>query len=293
MTPATLTATRSCSSKMSSSEPSKIGPEMRAGQGVDQLPGDAHLPSRFAHRAFQHIADAELTPDLFHVNGAPLVGKGRIAGDDEEPADAGKGGDDLLDHPVDEIFLLRVAAHIGEGQHRDRRLVWQRQGGRRSCRRLGPRYRASAVDAQRPGDVFEALLADIGKLGLDLAPHLAKSVFGDADAARLGQAFEPCRDVDAIAKEIVAVEDHVAEIDPDAELDAAVGRIDGVAFRHRLLHRNGTAHRVDDAAELSPSVASGLDDAALMLATPGSINSLRCAFSRASVPSSSSPISRL
>ncbi len=114
------------------------------------------------------------------------------------------------------------------------------------------------------------MLADIGKLGLDLAPHLAKSVVGDANAARRGQPLEPCGDVDAIAEEIVAVEDHVAEIDPDPELDAAVGRIDGVALRHRLLHRDGTAHRVDDAAELGQHpVACGLDDAALMLGDAG------------------------
>ena len=30
---------------------------------------------------------------------------------------------DLLDHAVDEIFLLRIAADIDERQHRDRRLV--------------------------------------------------------------------------------------------------------------------------------------------------------------------------
>jgi hypothetical protein len=32
-------------------------------------------------------------------------------------------GDDVLDHTIGEIFLIRVAAQIGERQHRDRRLV--------------------------------------------------------------------------------------------------------------------------------------------------------------------------
>jgi hypothetical protein len=66
-----------------------VGPEMRTGQGIDQLAGDAHLRSGFAHRAFEHIADAELAPDLFHVDGLALVGEARIPGDDKEPADAG------------------------------------------------------------------------------------------------------------------------------------------------------------------------------------------------------------
>src|SRR5215472_18936050 len=99
---------------------------MRAGERIDQLAGDAHLRSRLAYRAFEHVADSEFAPYLFHVNGTALVGEGRIAGDHEEPADAGERGDDLLNHPVNEIFLLGVAAQIGEGQYRDRRLVRER-----------------------------------------------------------------------------------------------------------------------------------------------------------------------
>src|SRR5690242_20712198 len=46
-----------------------VGPKMRAGHRVDQLAGDAHLHSRFAHRAFEHIANPQLAPDLLHVSG--------------------------------------------------------------------------------------------------------------------------------------------------------------------------------------------------------------------------------
>jgi hypothetical protein len=100
-----------------------VGPQMRAGLGFDQLDGDPHPPACFAHRAFEHVPDCELAPDLLYIDGLALVGEGRIAGDDEEPADAGERGDDLLDHAVREIFLLRVAAHILKRQYRDRRLV--------------------------------------------------------------------------------------------------------------------------------------------------------------------------
>jgi hypothetical protein len=61
--------------------------------------------------------------------GWPLYVKARIASDDEEPADAGERGDDLFDHAVGEIFLLGVAAHIGERQRCDRRLTGQCQQG--------------------------------------------------------------------------------------------------------------------------------------------------------------------
>src|SRR2546423_149633 len=62
-------------------------------------------------------AHAELAPDPFHVDGLPLVDEARIAGDDKEPSDTGKRGDDLLDHAVREILLLRIAANVLERQH--------------------------------------------------------------------------------------------------------------------------------------------------------------------------------
>src|SRR6266581_9762581 len=52
---------------------------MRAGLGIDQLPGDAHPLACFAHRAFQNIANPQLAPDLFHVDAAAFVGEGRVA----------------------------------------------------------------------------------------------------------------------------------------------------------------------------------------------------------------------
>src|SRR6202040_1950191 len=74
------------------------GPEMRAGQGIDQLPGDAHLRSRLAHRAFEDIAHAELAADLLYVDRLAFISEARVAGDDEQPADPGERGDYLLDH---------------------------------------------------------------------------------------------------------------------------------------------------------------------------------------------------
>jgi hypothetical protein len=43
--------------------------------------------------------------------------------DYEQPTDARESGNDLLYHAIREIFLLRVAAHICEGQDGNRRLV--------------------------------------------------------------------------------------------------------------------------------------------------------------------------
>src|SRR5258708_18820445 len=64
-----------------------LGPDMRAGRGVDELPGDAHAIAGLAHAAFEHIAHAKLAADLLHVDSAALVGEGRITRDDEQPLD--------------------------------------------------------------------------------------------------------------------------------------------------------------------------------------------------------------
>ena len=74
-----------------------VGPKMRAGAGVDQLTGNAHATAPFADRAFEDVADTEFMPDPLHVNRLALVGKARIARDDEEPANARERGNDLLD----------------------------------------------------------------------------------------------------------------------------------------------------------------------------------------------------
>ena len=147
---------------------------MRAGRGLDQLRGDAHSIGGLAHATLQHIAHAELASDLLHIDAAALISEAQIAGDHEEPADPAQCCDDLLDHTVSEIFLLRITAHIGEGQHRNRWLVRQRQS---PCWLLGGFLRADTVYAQRPDDIFEALLAEVIEFGIDLAAHLPEGVF--------------------------------------------------------------------------------------------------------------------
>ena len=89
---------------------------------------------------------------------------------------------------------------------------------------------------------------------------------GQTDGAGLGNAFQSRGDIDAIAHQIaVALLDHVAEMDADAELDAALGRKAGVALDHTVLHLDGAAHGVDYAAELNDgSIAGALDHAAIV-----------------------------
>jgi len=88
----------------------------------------------------------------------------------------------------------------------------------------------------------------------------------DANSARLGQAFEARGDIDAIAKDVAILDDNVAHIDADAQLDAAVGRNTGVVFGHFVLHLDRTAQRIDHAPKLNQQpVAGGFYEAPAVL----------------------------
>src|SRR5947209_15846520 len=61
----------------------------------------------------------------------------------------------------------------------------------------------------------------------------------DIDAARFGKRFEPGRDVDAVAIDVVAVDDHIADVDADAEIQTAFGRdLDRKSTRLNSSHAN-------------------------------------------------------
>jgi hypothetical protein len=179
------------------------------------------------------------------------------------------------------IFLFGIAAHIRERQHRDRRLVGQRQcrSGRRDrgllscCRRAGRlrarRPRSNAIGADRAGNVLERLLADVLEGEVEAARGVLLNPGRDADAAGLGQPVETGGDVDAVAEDIAILDHNVADIDADAELDAAICRHRGVALGQSRLYLGRASESVDDAGELDQqAVAGGLDDAAPMPGDP-------------------------
>ncbi len=73
-------------------------------------------------------------------------------------------------------------------------------------------------------------------------------------------------DIDAVAEDVVALDQHVAEVDPDAEQHAPVRRYALVALLHRRLHGDRAFDRIDHRGKLDQhAVARGLDDAATML----------------------------
>ena len=83
-------------------------------------------------------------------------------------------------------------------------------------------------------------------------------ILREIDAARFGQGGEPGGDVDAVAEDVPALGDDVAEIDPDAHRDPPLVRQAAVLFGHPLAQRRGAAHRIDHAFELDQRDFAGL-----------------------------------
>ena len=100
-----------------------------------------------------------------------------------------------------------------------------------------------------------------GKLFLDFPGDLGRN----ADAARLRDLLEPRRDVDALAKPVLALDNHFAEIDSDANLNALVFWDVSVALSEPALDADGAFDGVHDRAEFGQhAVAHELEDPPVM-----------------------------
>jgi len=82
----------------------------------------------------------------------------------------------------------------------------------------------------------------------------------DADTARLGERLHAGRDIDAVAEDVVAIDDYVTEIDPDPEPDPALLGHLRLAVNHPALDLDRTAHGINNARKLrQEAVACVLD----------------------------------
>jgi len=123
--------------------------------------------------------------------------------------------------------------------------------------------------------------------------HLPPGVLRKRDASGRSDAFDARRDVDAIAKNIVAFDDDVADIDADAELDRIGFGSAGIVLANVLLDLDRTGN-ASTALPNSTSMPSPISLTIRPEWAPicGSTRSRRKAFKRASVPASSIPMRR-
>src|SRR5262249_12019998 len=88
----------------------------------------------------------------------------------------------------------------------------------------------------------------------------------DADAARFSQGLKARGDIDTVAEDVVVVDDDVAEIDADAEIDAPLRLHAGITCGNLALHLDRATNRIDHARKFAEqTVARRVDDAAAVL----------------------------
>src|SRR5271167_1319184 len=106
-------------------------------------------------------------------------------------------------------------------------------------------------DPDWPVDVLDVYLAAVAEANVDPVADAFIDDRGDADPARFCQRLKASGDVDAVAVDIVAFDDDVAEIDSDPEDDFRL--VQGFVRQCSVgaLHRQGAIYRVDHAAELT------------------------------------------
>src|ERR1700735_2912066 len=121
-----------------------------------------------------------------------------------------------LGDTVDKILLLRIATDIGEGQHHYGKTRGRERAG--YCAALCSRSILDhGISAHGASDILEGLFAQIGKLDSDFATDLFVGGRRDADAPGFGDALKPCCDIHAITENIIALNEDVAEVDPNPE----------------------------------------------------------------------------
>ncbi len=218
-----------------------------------------------ADAAFEHEADIELAGDVANVELLALVGEARIAGYHHEAGDLGEVSDIVFGDAVAEVILGWIARHIVEGQYGDR---WSRvrgfaQGslsGRRSVGVAWPPF----PDRDRPIDVLDLNLSAIPERGADPIADAFVHDRGDANPTGLGERLQPRRDIDAVAVNVVLVDDDVAEVDANANMNRGLA-FGQYAGRDRVLDSNRAFDRVDDARKFDQRpIADQFDDAPVM-----------------------------
>ena len=80
----------------------------------------------------------------------------------------------------------------------------------------------------------------------------------DTNSTGLGQCLQARRNIDAVAEDVVAINDHVSQIDPDAEPDPALFGHVLFTADHRALDLNSASHGIDNARELGQQAVAGV-----------------------------------
>ena len=114
-------------------------------------------------------------------------------------------------------------------------------------------------------DILQGLWSYIIKYDLDLAAYLPISVIRNTHSASIGYSFKTSRNIDAITKNIIVIEDDITDMNANSKFDPFVLRHVSILISHAALDVGGAPHRIDGAGKLDQhAVPGGLDDATAM-----------------------------
>src|ERR1700746_2033354 len=100
-----------------------------------------------------------------------------------------------------------------------------------------PPHGADSVSVNRLGDVFELLLTAILEANVQLSFDFAVDLFGNQDAARIGDPLQPNSNVDPVAVEFTVLpNDNVTKVEPDPQPEGTSARSEMILYLNRASH---------------------------------------------------------
>src|SRR3984893_17727517 len=223
-----------------------LRPEAETVGDLDELGSDAELGAHPAEAAFQHRLHTKGVSDLADVFVAAFERKARRPRRYMQPFDPRQSVQQILAYPVAQKLVLPVGAHVHEREHGDGSLLFAGGLARPSGRLPHARGRLPDFWAeyeerclQRPLDVLQLDLADARESLRDFVVYLIEHLLCDRDPTRIGQWLDPCGDVHAIAHNVVAAAQDIAQVNANSNLQLSVCRSTQVASGPRLLAFDG------------------------------------------------------
>jgi hypothetical protein len=130
---------------------------------------------------------------------------------------------------------------------------------------IGEVLASDAVCLDRLSNIFHLLLAEISEAHRQLRPDMVSNSTRDANPTRLSKSLQAGGDINGVAEEIVALNDDIADMYPDAEPHLLTGRSIRILLCYGVLHRDSTLHGVHSTSEVSDeTIASRVEDPTAM-----------------------------